>query len=504
MLVLQNGDGKGAGEVASAQAELDGIAVAAISAGTPFSTTLVQLHAHSQLSVSVSGPGAVRVAVAPFAEPPCALAELSVTRETGAPHVVSQTFVRPDAHALGVLVVSAVGPTGTHADVMLNGVRLLKMGTADVPVVRTITLQQANELSLRAVGKPNGRIRAVIFDADTMPPSVAMSAPIDRLVSAASSVRAEGVVDADAVSVEVSGVVATLASGQFSADIPLAGEGRFALVATARDFCGNVARDCREVVRDTVSPVVAVSGVEDGAVEGAPVTLTFSASDEHLELVEATLDGLPFLSGETVFAEGDHELVVVAEDAAGLVTEARVRFSLDFTPPQIAVAGIHEGLVTNEPVVHPAFDATDLHLDRVEAALDGQPFESGTAVSAEGEHELRVEATDLAGNQTTVSVAFALDFEPPSIVIAGIAEGEHRSSATVLSFSSSDAHPQSLEATLDGAPFASGSTVSVEGTHELVVVAIDAAGNTAEERRVFTLDYTPPAISISGVSDGQL
>jgi len=61
---------------------------------------------------------------------------------------------------------------------------------------------------------------------------------------------------------------------------------------------------------------------------------------------------------------------------------------------------------------------------------------------------------------------------------------------------------------LNGEEFTSGTEVSEPGEYELVVIAVDATGNEAELAVNFEIveveDTTPPEITITGVSDGQV
>ncbi|MCP3960941.1 MAG: hypothetical protein GY719_24100, partial [bacterium] len=52
--------------------------------------------------------------------------------------------------------------------------------------------------------------------------------------------------------------------------------------------------------------------------------------------------------------------------------------------------------------------------------------------------------------------------------------------------------------------FTSGTAVTAEGDYTLEVTASDVAGNSSTETRTFTIDKTDPAITISGVSDGEV
>lgn len=89
------------------------------------------------------------------------------------------------------------------------------------------------------------------------------------------------------------------------------------------------------------------------------------------------------------------------------------------------------------------------------------------------------------------------DTDPPQIQIleAGseLVDGRlfNRAAAPVIQVT--DASTVTVEATLDGAAFTSGSTVSGEGTHLLAVTATDAANNSASAAVEFEIDTTPPA-----------
>src|SRR5690606_6695211 len=55
---------------------------------------------------------------------------------------------------------------------------------------------------------------------------------------------------------------------------------------------------------------------------------------------------------------------------------------------------------------------------------------------------------------------------------------------------------------LDGQPFASGSQVAAEGPHLLTASAVDLAGNRSTVELGFTIDATPPPLSIVLPVDG--
>ncbi|RAI93586.1 putative repeat protein (TIGR02543 family) [Paenibacillus pabuli] len=96
------------------------------------------------------------------------------------------------------------------------------------------------------------------------------------------------------------------------------------------------------------------------------------------------------------------------------------------------------------------------------ALLNGAAFASGTTVSAEGSYTLVA-----TNNIDSTTVQFTIDLTAP--VVTGVTNNAAYKSAPVITFNEGTA-------TLDNAAFTSGSTVSSEGEHTLVVT--DAAGNT--------------------------
>jgi large repetitive protein len=67
-----------------------------------------------------------------------------------------------------------------------------------------------------------------------------------------------------------------------------------------------------------------------------------------------------------------------------------------------------------------------------------------------------------------------------------------------------DQSPVTATLRLDGAAFVSGTAVTTEGEHTLVIEAGDIFGNQGQLTIRFTLDKTRPVLTLSGVSDGEI
>jgi len=93
---------------------------------------------------------------------------------------------------------------------------------------------------------------------------------------------------------------------------------------------------------------------------------------------------------------------------------------------------------------------------------------------------------------------------PPVIAITGVAQGDVLQGPVSPRIQVTGTEPLTLEATLDGAPFASGSAVGAEGDHLLAATARDGAGRSASAQVAFALDRTTPVITVTGVAEGQI
>jgi hypothetical protein len=82
-------------------------------------------------------------------------------------------------------------------------------------------------------------------------------------------------------------------------------------------------------------------------------------------------------------------------------------------------------------------------------------------------------------------VTFTLDLSAPSITISGVVDGGRYTGAVSAAIAVTDAHPGTVTTTLDGAAYASGTAIAVNGHHTIAVEARDAAGNVSSRAVAF-------------------
>ena len=116
---------------------------------------------------------------------------------------------------------------------------------------------------------------------------------------------------------------------------------------SATDLATNTTARVVRFVVDRTPPTVGVSGVGDGEFVSHDVAPAVVVTDLHLDSFSVTLDGLPFTAGTLASAEGLHVLVVEAVDRAQNRARVTVSFTIDRTPPVVALGGFADGSHVN-------------------------------------------------------------------------------------------------------------------------------------------------------------
>ncbi|OLS41324.1 Ig-like domain-containing protein [Bacillus sp. MRMR6] len=230
--------------------------------------------------------------------------------------------------------------------------------------------------------------------------------------------------------------------------------GSFDFIAT--DEAGNETVETITITNiDKTAPVITINPYNTNPTN-QDVIVTVSTNEGSLNATAHTFE-----------TNGEYEFV--ATDEAGNVTKVKVTISnIDKTPP--TVSNVINGFAYNKNVA-PTFNEGM-------ATLNGEAFTSGTTVSEEGSYTLVV--TDAVGNETTAT--FTIDKTAP--VVSGVANNQYYNQDVKPIFNEGTA-------TLNGNTFLSGTVVSAERTHTLVVR--DIAGN--ETIVTFTIDKTKASLT---------
>ncbi|MFZ2491876.1 MAG: hypothetical protein WA208_10350, partial [Thermoanaerobaculia bacterium] len=254
-------------------------------------------------------------------------------------------------------------------------------------------------------------------------------------------------------------------------------------------------------------PTVTVSGFADDA-----VFVTVNGRSASIDAAART-----YALANVQLAEGQNELVVIAEDEVGNAATIRAVVTLDTRAPGLAITTPASGSCLDATNVEIRGRVSDRAVSSVRLKLDdGVPVDAVLAADrqswsttlpsvAEAKHVLTAEATDDLGHTAVVLAEFRVDRTAPSIEIT-----EAGSPFTAALFNRrvtplvrvGDADPAaSLTITLDGLPHPSGSEIG-EGRHQLKVIAVDCAGHSSEKTVDFEVDTEAPSILAITPVDG--
>jgi hypothetical protein len=252
---------------------------------------------------------------------------------------------------------------------------------------------------------------------------------------------------------------------------------------------------------DTTAPTTTIDTQPSPLSPDIVATFTFSSSEGAT--FQASLDDAAYATVTspltlTALAEGAHSLRVRARDAAGNVdaSPATAQWIValtpgDATPPTTTIDAYPGPLV---PVGTATFFFSSSEMaSTFEASLDFGPFDAAanplelTGLDP-GTHNLQVRARDAAGNiDPTPAYAiwiyqpFAPDITPPTTSID--VQPMPVTATTTATFFFSSSEIGTFEYSLDGAAYLPTAGILelpglAEGAHELLVRAIDVAGNT--------------------------
>ena len=286
-------------------------------------------------------------------------------------------------------------------------------------------------------------------------------------------------------------------------------EGPHRLVARAEDEAGNVAEDDLIIIVDNTAPDIAIISPEEESYLAGTQEVVVQVEDDNLVYAELYLSGLLSARWEepgqytiewntTLVPDGVYRLVLVAEDGAGNRAEVAITVIVDNTAPVAEILSPEPGSLLSGTVdvlvyYHDAnLENASLYLDGTPLSLEGFKITLDTAKLPDGPHTLELVVRDRAGNEAVATVSFHTDNTVPEVAFTSPANGSTLSGVVEVSWQVSDANLAEVWLIIDGAyinvtgltSYTWNTTLVQDGAHELVLVAVDEAGNEARAKIV--------------------
>ena len=269
---------------------------------------------------------------------------------------------------------------------------------------------------------------------------------------------------------------------------------------------------------DTIKPKITITGVENNTYYNVNITPTITIFDLNLNTTTITLNGGIFTSGTTITEDGTYTLFVQATDKMNNPAQKIVTFTIDKTPPTISLVSpennsvIKPGMVIN-------FDITDVNLWNVSYSVDNgviQYFSSFYNISTDGwedgTYTITVYAKDWGMNEISKMFTFTIDSMLPEILLIYPSNNSVIQPGTILDFDIYNSHLKSSVYSVHGYPidlmlvvpryllnfpYNISTTGWGDKTCAIVIYVNDTAGNEVSRWFVFTIDGTPPIVTIA-------
>jgi hypothetical protein len=303
-------------------------------------------------------------------------------------------------------------------------------------------------------------------------------------------------------------------------------EGTHTVTVTVVDRAGNDATDEATFEVDGTPPAISIDSPYNGEVV-ATSTVVFEWSVEDggtgIESAEYKLDTgpwqiLPEYAGTlplSDLSDGSHTLTIWSIDMADNEDTVAVQFTVDTLDPTVVISSPTEDepfSISDVEIVYSA-DGTGTDIVSTEMRVDGGSWETAGASPVllesldDGEHTVELRVTDEAGHEAMDIVNFTVDAVALQVDITAPEDGElfDTDSVTVTwTISDQDA---TVEVQLDGGAWLPATEDSMafsdltDGDHTVVVLATDAASVEDSDSVTFTVDTTPPTVSITSPAD---
>lgn len=296
---------------------------------------------------------------------------------------------------------------------------------------------------------------------------------------------------------------------------PVTSQGRHSITVRWTDSAGNTGSASQDFVVDTILPTVTIiSPASNGAFVGSPQpSIGFTVSDANEAIAsQCRVDSGSFTTCQTPWVTpslnpGSHTVQVRHTDLAGNVrTESRT-FTVDTSPPSVAInTPANNGYAgSSNPKLE--FTVLDASAGTSYCKIDDSPETTcangdnwGTAL-ADGQYTLAIRHVDAAGNEgSTASSTFIVDTIAPAVSIQSPTPSQLvRTNAPQIEFSIDDLNPASTSSCRidDAAPnpcVAPYAAVGLsQGQHTITVIHSDRAGNSSSAAVPFIVDSQVPA-----------
>jgi len=296
-------------------------------------------------------------------------------------------------------------------------------------------------------------------------------------------------------------------------DLP---DGKYNISVVVHDAVNHTSEDHILVVFDTTRPNIILSSPENNTWHNkTDIILAWSGNDNFgIDHYEIRVDDEEWINvGMSTnyvlnLSEGSHDIMLKAIDLAGNTRVVTVRITIDVTPPSIILVEPSTDIVSSSTIRIKWGMLDNFEIQYVKLYVDAALIYVGNDTeyvyqATDGWHIICVIAYDRAGNTARAAKTILVDTTEPIIAITCPADGQYINTSTVaITWEYEELNLDHLEMRIDYGEWVNignNTTIVVEledGRHIVEVKIYDVAGNIAKDSVIFTVDTTPPTITI--------
>jgi RHS repeat-associated protein len=400
----------------------------------------------------------------------------------------------------------------SSAVININGVQV--MGPADFNQQagiseRTISLTGNNEISVKLNSKPGAYVTIDIFK--FIPePVVTFSAAPDTIQYKQFSTLSWQVDHADTITIDNGiGNVQSSGSVRVSPEILVT-----TYTLTAVNLGGTTGK---QVTVTVIFPVPTVTFAASPVIirTGVVSTLTWATFAAHTVTIEPGIGGVELNGSRAVSPAATTTYIITAVGYGGTQTAAAA-VTIDNIPPQVNISQPQDGAFINSTTVWVKGEVADtspvsLKVNNSDVPLgENNNFEVPLQLP-EGSHIINLTALDSAGNQSNVAIHLTIDTTAPQLTITSPGNNALvREIPVEITGTLVETNPlkvvlnNTLEGNISGNAFTFNNVSLNVGENQLMVTALDKAGNTGLAAVIVTYipDSEPPGITIISPQEG--
>ncbi|MBL8993508.1 MAG: hypothetical protein JNM63_09225, partial [Spirochaetia bacterium] len=347
---------------------------------------------------------------------------------------------------------------------------------------------------------------------DSTPPALSIVSPAAGLITSAAQIRIQGTAfDFYFKELKLNGTTVPVLGGSFDETVSLATEGPNVFTLEASDFAGNKTTKTVTVLRDTTTPVFSgITPTEGSYVKTGTLSIAGSLTEANPDVlsINGAAGAFPF---NVSLSEGNNSFELLARDKAGNETRKTIAYIRDSVSPVLAITGPNSSPIYTKET---SFDVQgsfveanfqSLTVAGVAVSPTGTSF-SKTVPLVEGNNNILVRVTDLAGNTDEKNIAIIRDTTLPVITLTTgddvtVSTSSFVIGGTVTEANLSQVTIDDVPVSLTGSQFSKSVTLA-SGQNQFRIKAKDLAGNEYEKLLRVYFDNLPPA-AVTGLGTFQ-